>query len=148
MFYLARAYYKAGRLEDCKHLLLKVIFLSLLLFLSVFLAQITTLDVYFFSQEQVKEVSHLQTSCYNLNSLFQLSCVHFIQTRHVAPHDTLLMFNLSVVQQRLAMGVLRNEKSTLKTVLCAVGDLELAQRFVNQRCYKYLSHRGDGWKKY
>merc|ERR1711962_418945 len=85
MFYLARAYYKAGRLEDCKHLLLK--------------------------------------------------------TRHVAPHDTLLMFNLSVVQQRLAMGVLRNEKSNLKTVLSAVRDLELAQRN-----FEYLSKEGDRMK--
>lgn len=85
MFYLARAYYKAGRLSDCKHLLLK--------------------------------------------------------TRHVAPHDTLLMFNLSVVQQRLATGVLRNEKSNLKAVLSAVGDLELAQRN-----FEYLSKYGDRMK--
>ena len=40
------------------------------------------------------------------------------------------MFNLSLVQQRLATGVLRNEKSNLKTVLAAVGDLELAQRYI------------------
>jgi len=85
MFYLARAYYKAGRLEDCKHLLLK--------------------------------------------------------TRHVAPHDTLLMFNLSLVQQRLATGVLRNEKSKLKIVLAAVADLELAQRN-----FEYLSKYGDRMK--
>ena len=39
------------------------------------------------------------------------------------------MFNLSVVQQRLATGVLRNEKSNLKVVLSAVADLELAQRY-------------------
>ncbi|XP_065646926.1 RNA polymerase-associated protein CTR9 homolog isoform X3 [Hydra vulgaris] len=85
MFYLARAYYKAGRLEDCKELLLK--------------------------------------------------------TRHVAPHDTLLMFNLSLVQQRLATSVLRNEKSNLKTVLSAVADLELAQRN-----FDYLSRHGDRMK--
>ena len=55
-------------------------------------------------------------------------CV-FLQARHVAPHDSMLMFNLSIVQQRLATGVLRTEKSDLKTVLSAVRDLEFAQRY-------------------
>ena len=53
----------------------------------------------------------------------------FLQARHVAPHDSMLMFNLSIVQQRLATAVLRTEKSDLKTVLSAVRDLELAQRY-------------------
>ena len=39
------------------------------------------------------------------------------------------MFNLSLVQQRLATGVLTNERSHLKVVLSAVADLELAQRY-------------------
>lgn len=51
----------------------------------------------------------------------------------MAPHDTLLMFNLSLVQQRLATGVLRNEKSNLKVVLAAVADLQLAQRYDSGR---------------
>jgi len=38
------------------------------------------------------------------------------------------MFDLSLVQQRLATAVLRNEKSLLKAVLSAVADLQLAQR--------------------
>jgi len=85
MLYLARAYYKAGRHDECKHLLVKA--------------------------------------------------------RHVAPHDSLLIFNLSIVQQRLATAVLRTEKSDLKTVLSAVRDLELAQRN-----FEYLSRFGDRMK--
>lgn len=64
-------------------------------------------------------------------NIFLISLLFFFQARHVAPHDSLLMFNLSIVQQRLATGVLRTEKSDLKTVLSAVRDLELAQRYLS-----------------
>ena len=68
--YLARAYYKAGKLRECKQTLLRA--------------------------------------------------------RHVAPNDTVLLYNISLVQQKLATSILRDEKSNLKMVLGAVSDLELA----------------------
>lgn len=50
------------------------------------------------------------------------------QARHVAPSDTVLMFNVALVLQRLATLVLKDEKSNLKAVLSAVKELELAHR--------------------
>ncbi|RXM36382.1 RNA polymerase-associated protein CTR9-like [Acipenser ruthenus] len=58
--------------------------------------------------------------------------------RHVAPNDTVLMFNVALVLQRLATLVLKDEKSNLKAVLCAVKELELAHRY-----FSYLSKAGD-----
>lgn len=51
------------------------------------------------------------------------------KARHVAPSDTVLMFNVALVLQRLATLVLKDEKSNLKAVLSAVKELELAHRW-------------------
>jgi RNA polymerase-associated protein CTR9 len=85
LLYLSRAYFKAGRLLECRQTLLKA--------------------------------------------------------RHIAPSDSLLLFNLALVEQRLAMGALRDERSSLNTVLSAVRELEMAQRF-----FVYLSKEGDRMK--
>uniref|UniRef100_A0A3B4DZ67 Tetratricopeptide repeat protein 21A/21B fourth ARM domain-containing protein n=1 Tax=Pygocentrus nattereri TaxID=42514 RepID=A0A3B4DZ67_PYGNA len=53
-----------------------------------------------------------------------------LRARHVAPSDTVLMFNVALVLQRLATLVLKDEKSNLKAVLSAVKELELAHRWV------------------
>ena len=45
------------------------------------------------------------------------------------------MYNLALVQQKLATQTLKDEKSNLKTVMTAVKDLELAQKY-----FDYLSH--------
>ncbi|KAK6472874.1 RNA polymerase-associated protein CTR9-like protein [Huso huso] len=82
LLYLSRALFKCGKLQECKHTLLKA--------------------------------------------------------RHVAPNDTVLMFNVALVLQRLATLVLKDEKSNLKAVLCAVKELELAHRY-----FSYLSKAGD-----
>jgi len=75
--YLARAYYKWGKLRDCKQKLLKA--------------------------------------------------------RHVSPGDTLLLYNIAFIQQKLATSILKDEKSNLKAVLGAVEDLKLAQKYVKGR---------------
>jgi RNA polymerase-associated protein CTR9 len=112
LLYLSRAYFKAGRLLECKQTLLKA--------------------------------------------------------RHISPNDSLLLFNLALVEQRLAMAalrciacvyvrdddssvtpmlsfhsprMLRDERSSLSTVLSAVRELEMAQRF-----FVYLSKEGDRMK--
>ncbi|XP_004543213.1 RNA polymerase-associated protein CTR9 homolog [Maylandia zebra] len=61
-----------------------------------------------------------------------------LKARHVAPNDTVLMFNVALVLQRLATLVLKDEKSNLKAVLSAVKELELAHRY-----FSYLSKAGD-----
>lgn len=40
----------------------------------------------------------------------------------------MLLFNIAVVLQRLAMNILKDEKSTLEVVLQSVHELELAQK--------------------
>ncbi|KAK3600789.1 hypothetical protein CHS0354_009223 [Potamilus streckersoni] len=85
MVYLARAYFKCGKLRECKNILLKA--------------------------------------------------------RHVSPNDTVLLYNIALVQQKLAMSILQDEKSNLKAVLGAVRDLELAHRY-----FTYLSQHGDRMK--
>ncbi|XP_062869017.1 RNA polymerase-associated protein CTR9 homolog isoform X2 [Trichomycterus rosablanca] len=61
-----------------------------------------------------------------------------LRARHVAPNDTVLMFNVALVLQRLATLVLKDEKSNLKAVLSAVKELELAHRY-----FSYLGKAGD-----
>ena len=63
------------------------------------------------------------------------------QARRVAPHDSLVLYNIALVLQRIAMAVLKDEKSHLKTVLSAVSELETAQRY-----FTYLSKHGDRMK--
>lgn len=53
----------------------------------------------------------------------------------MAPSDTVLMFNVALVLQRLATLVLKDEKSNLKAVLSAVKELELAHRCVISRTH-------------
>ena len=77
MLYLARAYFRYGKLKECRQVLLKA--------------------------------------------------------RHIAPSDTVLLFNVSFVQQRLATAILKAEKSPLRVVLGAVRELEQAERFVTLR---------------
>ncbi|XP_044738203.1 RNA polymerase-associated protein CTR9 homolog isoform X2 [Chrysoperla carnea] len=83
--YLARAYFKAGKLKDAKMVLLKA--------------------------------------------------------RRVAPQDTVLLYNIALVLQRLATQILKDEKSTLQTVLQAVHELGLSHKY-----FQYLSVHGDRMK--
>ncbi|XP_055950450.1 RNA polymerase-associated protein CTR9 homolog isoform X1 [Argiope bruennichi] len=85
LMYLARAYYRCGKLAECKQMLLKA--------------------------------------------------------RRVAPHDTVILYNIALVLQKLATQTLKDEKSNLKTVLSAVHELDLAQRY-----FSYLSINGDRMK--
>ena len=64
-----------------------------------------------------------------------------LKARHIAPNDSLLLFNLALVEQRSAIAVLRNEMSKLPQVVGAVRELEMAQRF-----FVYLSKEGDHMK--
>ncbi|XP_033646150.1 RNA polymerase-associated protein CTR9 homolog [Asterias rubens] len=64
-----------------------------------------------------------------------------LKARRVAPHDSLVLYNIALVLQRIAMAVLKDEKSHLKTVLSAVSELETAQRY-----FTYLSKHGDRMK--
>lgn len=56
----------------------------------------------------------------------------------MAPQDTVLLYNIALVLQRLATQILKDEKSTLTTVLQAVHELGLSHKY-----FQYLSAHGD-----
>lgn len=82
MLYIARAYYKCGKMRECKNVLLKI--------------------------------------------------------RRVLPNDTLILFNLALVLQKLAASILEDTKSSLRTVSQAVHELGLANKY-----FFYLKTYGD-----
>ncbi|XP_043675127.1 RNA polymerase-associated protein CTR9 homolog isoform X2 [Vespula pensylvanica] len=61
-----------------------------------------------------------------------------LKARRVAPQDTVLLYNIALVLQRLATQILKDEKSTLTTVLQAVHELGLSHKY-----FQYLSAHGD-----
>merc|ERR1712071_606116 len=61
-----------------------------------------------------------------------------LKAQHVAPHDTVLLFNMALVLQRYATHILKDEKSDLDTVTQAVNDLKLSHKF-----FQWLSINGD-----
>ena len=56
----------------------------------------------------------------------------------MAPTDTVILYNLALILQKLANQILRDEKSTLQLVLSAVHELGLAHKY-----FQYLSINGD-----
>jgi len=63
------------------------------------------------------------------------------QARRVAPTDTIILYNLALILQKLATQILRDDKSTLQMVLQAVKELSLAHKY-----FQYLSANGDRTK--
>lgn len=61
-----------------------------------------------------------------------------LRARRVAPHDTIILFNLALVLQKLAMKVMEDSKSDFPTVLNAVYELNLAQKY-----FHFLHSTGD-----
>lgn len=59
------------------------------------------------------------------------------QARRVAPQDTVIIYNIAFVLQKLAAQILRDEKSNLDNVLQAVHELTLSHKYdcLNIDCY-------------
>ncbi|XP_069936971.1 RNA polymerase-associated protein CTR9 homolog [Cherax quadricarinatus] len=81
----------------------------------------------FFKYPNVEVLGYLARAYFKAAKLKEAKYT-LLKARHVAPHDTVILYNLALVLQRLAMQVLRDEKSVLKTVLAAVHELTLAQK--------------------
>ena len=64
-----------------------------------------------------------------------------LKARRVAPHDTVLLYNIALILQQLASQILRDEKSTLNDVLQAVHELGLSHKY-----FQYLAVEGDRMK--
>ena len=52
-----------------------------------------------------------------------------LKARRVAPHDTVILYNIALILQRLASQLLRDEKSNLNEVLQAVHELGLSHKY-------------------
>ncbi|CAF0835802.1 unnamed protein product [Didymodactylos carnosus] len=61
-----------------------------------------------------------------------------LNARRVSPHDLTLMYNVSLVQQKLAHETLKDENSTLTPVLQAIDQLKIAQK-----TFTWLAENGD-----
>ena len=53
-----------------------------------------------------------------------------LKARRVAPHDSVILYNIALILQKLASQLLRDEKSTLEEVLQAVHELGLSHKYV------------------
>ncbi|XP_072278367.1 RNA polymerase-associated protein CTR9 homolog [Pyxicephalus adspersus] len=91
----------------------------------------------FYKHQNTEVLLYLARALFKCGKLQECKQI-LLKARHVAPNDTVLMFNVALVLQRLATSVLKDEKSNLKEVLNAVKELELAHRYFN-----YLSKVGD-----
>uniref|UniRef100_A0A5F4WFY6 CTR9 homolog, Paf1/RNA polymerase II complex component n=1 Tax=Callithrix jacchus TaxID=9483 RepID=A0A5F4WFY6_CALJA len=91
----------------------------------------------FYKHQNTEVVLYLARALFKCGKLQECKQT-LLKARHVAPSDTVLMFNVALVLQRLATSVLKDEKSNLKEVLNAVKELELAHRY-----FSYLSKVGD-----
>ncbi|CAF0862823.1 unnamed protein product [Brachionus calyciflorus] len=90
--------------------------------------------------------TNTQLCLYLIRALFRANrlaeCKQMLlKARHVAPDDTLFMFNLALVQQKLARQVMSDNKSNLRTVQSAMYDLKSAWRTFN-----YLLSVGEAEK--
>lgn len=81
----------------------------------------------FYKHNNVEVMQYLARAYLRANKLVEAKAV-LLKARRVAPQDTVLLFNIAVVLSRLAMAILKDEKSTLEVVLQAVHELELAQK--------------------
>lgn len=91
----------------------------------------------FFKYHNVEIMQYLARAYFRAGKLNEAKTV-LLKARRVAPHDTVLLFNIALVLQRLAMQILKNEKSVLSEVLQAVSELGLAHKY-----FTYLNVHGD-----
>lgn len=91
----------------------------------------------FFKHHNVEVMQYLARAYFRAGKLNEAKNV-LLKARRVAPQDTVLLFNIALVLQRLAMQILKDEKSVLSVVLQAVHELGLAHKY-----FQYLAINGD-----
>lgn len=94
----------------------------------------------FFKYHHVEGLQYLARAYFKAGKLKEAKTV-LLKARSVAPQDTVLLYNIALVLQRLATFILKDEKSTLQTVLQAVHELGLSHKY-----FQYLSVHGDRMK--
>lgn len=91
----------------------------------------------FYKYPHVEVLQYLARAYFKAGKLKEAKMT-LLKARRVAPQDTVLLYNIALVLQRLAMHILKDVKSTLTTVLQAVHELGLSHKY-----FQYLSVHGD-----
>lgn len=81
----------------------------------------------FFKYPHVEVLQYLARAYFKAGKLKEAKAT-LLKARRVAPQDTVLLYNIALVLQRLATLILKDEKSTLLTVLQAVHELGLSHK--------------------
>ncbi|XP_043475768.1 RNA polymerase-associated protein CTR9 homolog [Leptopilina heterotoma] len=91
----------------------------------------------FYKYHHVEVLQYLGRAYFKAGKLHEAKMT-LLKARKVAPQDTVLLYNIALVLQRLATSILKDEKSTLTTVLQAVHELGLSNKY-----FQYLASHGD-----
>ena len=84
----------------------------------------------FFKNTNIEVLAYLIRALSKANRLAESKQL-LLKARHVSPDDTLVMFNLALVQQRLSKQVMQDDRSQLQAVQKAFFDLKAASRTFN-----------------
>ena len=91
----------------------------------------------FNTQSDPESLTYLARALFKADKLKEAKA-QLIKARHVAPNDSVVLYNLALVMQQLAQRQLVDSKSTLREVLNSIRDLELSQKYFN-----WLKDNGD-----
>ncbi|TRY67808.1 hypothetical protein TCAL_07229 [Tigriopus californicus] len=94
----------------------------------------------FFKYHSVDVLLYLARA-YARNGQLKEAKMTLLKARRIAPHDTVILYNIALILQKLANQLLRDEKSTLEEVLQAVHELGLSHKY-----FQYLAVEGDRMK--
>jgi len=94
----------------------------------------------FFKHPNVEVLGYLARAYFRAGKLKEAKAA-LLKARRVAPQDTIILYNIALVLQKLASQLLRDEKSTLEEVLQAVHELGISHRY-----FQYLAVEGDKMK--
>merc|ERR1719495_3025995 len=91
----------------------------------------------FYKHSNVEVLLYLARA-YSKNGKLKEAKMALLRARRVAPHDTLILYNIALILQKLASQLLRDEKSNLSEVLQAVHELGISHKY-----FQYLAVEGD-----
>ncbi|KYM99351.1 RNA polymerase-associated protein CTR9 like protein [Cyphomyrmex costatus] len=91
----------------------------------------------FYEYHHVEVLQYLGRAYFKAGKLKEAKLT-LLKARRVAPQDTVLLYNIALVLQRLATQILKDEKSNLTTVQQAVHELRVSLKY-----FQYLSAPGD-----
>merc|ERR1719507_2948493 len=91
----------------------------------------------FYKHPNVEVLQYLARAYFRAGKLKEAKMT-LLKARRVSPQDTVILYNIALILQKLASQLLRDEKSTLSEVLQAVHELGLSHKY-----FQYLAVEGD-----